>query len=502
MKKILLMFFPLLLILQVQAQQPQLIQERNYLQGSTSRQVYCSAPDQYGNILYSGLSFFAVRTFRNNFLLVKPNTDTLWTRKESTNFGADYQALGSTADGKFYFAAPSKHPQIGAVTGLYLQKLSAAGQTLLSQNNYFNNTTNVPTSLVGLPDKSVVVGGGFQNKSYSLICVDSAGNFKWQKDYTRSGYDILTDMQLTPNGNIITAGMTAKPVGPSHFKLLLLGQNGDSILGKQVITGGLNQFEGMYSDVNSITPLSNGGFLLTGIIDTVSAARPNGTSMGMVVKVDANLNLQWRYVYRNAAVDEYAFSKVKELTDGSLLVLGFKLQPTQGGNGFQFYRFSPQGSLMAVYPFTSNICTQVWGVTFDALSDSTYLVGGRCGNNPPVTYGFYVAKVKIPSLPLPKPPFTITGISKDLASSGFTLGQSYPNPATESAIIPFNLPNIYKQATILIRDITGREVGTYKIRKNSSSLEVRLNNFSNGLYTYTLLVDEKPIATKKLVVMK
>jgi hypothetical protein len=50
--------------------------------------------------------------------------------------------------------------------------------------------------------------------------------------------------------------------------------------------------------------------------------------------------------------------------------------------------------------------------------------------------------------------------------------------------------------------MTGREVGDYAIKKHSSSLEVNLKDFSNGLYTYTLLVDEKPGATKKLAVLK
>jgi hypothetical protein len=135
-------------------------------------------------------------------------------------------------------------------------------------------------------------------------------------------------------------------------------------------------------------------------------------------------------------------------------------------------------------------------------ADSSYVIGGRAYNSINQQYGYYAAKVKLRGLPLPLMPITITGNSKELAAAGFTLGQSYPNPATETAIIPFNLPNSYKLARIQIRDITGRQVGNYAIRKNSSSQEVNLKNFSNGLYTYTLLVDEKPVATKKLSVIK
>jgi hypothetical protein len=285
------------------------------------------------------------------------------------------------------------------------------------------------------------------------------------------------------------------------LRLLLMNQNGDSLKGKELVVRG--QTEGMYDNLNTVTPLSDGGYLITSYTDTVSSTYPNGTDMGMIVKVDSNLNLKWNYIHRTPNVDGYSFTKVKELADSSLLILGFKLFPNSGSNAnsFQLYHFSPKGQLLNTYPFTSSICSQIMGITLDALPDSTYMIGGMCGNTNPYSYGFYVAKVKIPGLPLPKP-FIITGTSKELALAGFTLGQSYPNPATESAIIPFNLPNSYKQANIIIRDITGRKVANYQLRKNSSSLEIKLKDFSSGLYTYTLLVDEKPIATKKLSVIK
>jgi hypothetical protein len=98
--------------------------------------------------------------------------------------------------------------------------------------------------------------------------------------------------------------------------------------------------------------------------------------------------------------------------------------------------------------------------------------------------------------------FSTAATKPELETANFTLGQSYPNPARESTIIPFNLPNNYKQADILIQDITGREIGNYAIKKQSSTLEVSLSNSSNGLYTYTLLVDEKPVTSKKLNVIR
>jgi hypothetical protein len=93
------------------------------------------------------------------------------------------------------------------------------------------------------------------------------------------------------------------------------------------------------------------------------------------------------------------------------------------------------------------------------------------------------------------------GLSENMGQQ-IELGQSYPNPTTEAAIIPYNLPVSSKNAQLIIRDITGREVGNYALKKNSSSLEINLSNLHNGLYTYSLIADGKPVATKKLAVMK
>ncbi|MBK0403402.1 T9SS type A sorting domain-containing protein [Adhaeribacter sp. BT258] len=287
------------------------------------------------------------------------------------------------------------------------------------------------------------------------------------------------------------------------MKLIHLNQNGDSLKSKQFVVNGFNRKESMIGNFNSITPLSDGGFLITATTDTVNAIYPNGSYMGMVVKVDSALKIKWHYVHRTPDVDEYAFTKAKELTDGTILVLGFKFRPSQGGNGFQIYRFSPGGQLKNVYPFTSSICSQVWGITFDALADTTYLIGGRCGNNPPITYGFYVAKVKIPGLPPVVPPFTITATKEETLLTGTNLGQSYPNPTAGEAIIPYTLPKSYGKASIQIREIaTGRELRKYELKPGSNSLTVNVSSLSSGLYLYSLVVDEKPVATKKLAVMK
>ncbi|MDD5360918.1 MAG: T9SS type A sorting domain-containing protein [Ignavibacteria bacterium] len=86
----------------------------------------------------------------------------------------------------------------------------------------------------------------------------------------------------------------------------------------------------------------------------------------------------------------------------------------------------------------------------------------------------------------------------------FDLGQNYPNPFNQSSII--NLQCSMKgMVTLKVFDISGREVqslvnetlspGTYQVRFDGSGL-------SSGIYYYKLTVDNKPIAIKKMVMIK
>jgi hypothetical protein len=501
MKKVILLCFSCLFVFPTLAQQPQLVRERNYLITPLGCDVMASAPDGAGNILYSGVAALGTSSkLENKFLMVKPNADTLWTWRNPLKLDYNQLALQALSPGKFLAGG---NINSGPTIAMSLQQINS-NKTFGWSKNYVAVPSMVYT-ILPMPGKDLLLGGSYQ-KEFAFTRTDSLGNVKWSRSYTWGTWgDRLIDMKMAKNGNIIALGNTDKPFGPNHVKLMLINQNGDSLLGRQLVVHGINRDEFVGYNFNSVTPLSDGGYLITADVDTITSTYPNGTRMGMLVKVDRNLNMLWHKEIRNAASDFYMLTKTRELTDGSLLVLGYKYWPKQNSNIFQLYRFSPNGQLLATYPFTSSICTSLLITSLDALPDSTYMIGGSCGNNPPVSYGFYVAKVKIPGLPQPMAPMLpgwLTGISADQNQPELYLGQSYPNPTAETAIIPYTLPVSSKQAQIIIRDITGREIEKYEIRKNSSSLEVNLSNLHNGLYTYTLVADGKPIGTKKLAVMK
>jgi hypothetical protein len=500
MKKLNFLFLLISVAFAAQAQQP-FFQERAYMLSPVTKWFRAGTATANGQLLLAApyaIPGSADGSWQNRYMLINPVTlDTIWTRQGSKMLYAN-QGLTITINGAFVGVSTvnSKVTPTFNKNVIQLQKLRANGSIQWTQQ--FTNALGGGLNIELMPDKGYMLGGAYGlNKYISFIRIDSLGNILWSKDYSRNGKDSFTQMTAGANGNFLAIGMTSYPYPMAHIKAVLVNSNGDSIKALQLIVNGFNRRETVSPNgVGGVIGLSDGGFLINASVDTTLST---GTAyMSMLVKLDANLNIVWKYIDRSNLQVVNAFHKMLELTDGSILTLVAQVSPNTT-NQFSLYRFSPNGQVMNIYPFISTNSNKVYLYTFNALPDSSFVLGGINDDiNNPINQGYYVAQIKLPGLK----GRVITATKPELAAADFTLGQSYPNPATESAIIPFNLPNNYKQASIQIRDITGREVDKYAIKKHSSSLEVNLKDFSNGLYTYTLLVDEKPVGTKKLSVIK
>jgi hypothetical protein len=495
----------------LQAQQP-FFQERVYKMNATGKTISASLLMPQNRVLLSGPVDGACGWCgNNNFLLVNTNLDTVWTRT-GIETSRQEQDLSLTKDGNgFVFAATveNKTAVIPAahLDDMLLQKFDLNGLLLWSKS--YNFRSDIVRAVVPLNNGGYMLGGfGMipnKDSGFSIVRTDNQGNIITQRSYIWNRFDTFNAMRLTQNGNIIVTGGTRNSSQNYRLKMMLLNQNGDSLKGTQLPVTDPTRQEFTYNPYNSVLSLTDGGFLVTGSVDTLQYY-----GLGMIVKVDSNLNLVWKYTYRSNPFSWKMYSRVKELADGSIIALAFQYHP-HISNQFWIERFSANGQLLNSYPFTSNITNKLDAITLEALPDSSFIIGGGCYNAVPVGtqltthYGLYVARVKIPGLPAALPPITpgiVNGLAAEQNKTELYLGQSYPNPTSASAIIPYTLPVSTKQAQLIIRDITGREVGKYDIQKNSSSLEVQVGNLQNGLYTYTLVADGKPVATKKLAVMK
>jgi len=91
----------------------------------------------------------------------------------------------------------------------------------------------------------------------------------------------------------------------------------------------------------------------------------------------------------------------------------------------------------------------------------------------------------------------------NVLSGSVELLQNAPNPADEATTISVlvnNMPN-YTDASISVRDITGREVKRIplKLKPGMNEVEYEHGYHMSGTFIYTLIIDGKPIQSKRMV---
>ncbi|MFZ4589987.1 MAG: YCF48-related protein [Ignavibacteria bacterium] len=102
---------------------------------------------------------------------------------------------------------------------------------------------------------------------------------------------------------------------------------------------------------------------------------------------------------------------------------------------------------------------------------------------------------------------TITGVqyNQHIIVDNYDLKQNYPNPFNPTTTIEFNLPKA-GNVSIKVFDLAGREYETdiYNMTLNAGNFKMNFNGsgFSTGVYFYSLIVEGKTMATKKLVLIK
>ncbi|MEY2761435.1 MAG: hypothetical protein RLZZ96_1335 [Bacteroidota bacterium] len=78
----------------------------------------------------------------------------------------------------------------------------------------------------------------------------------------------------------------------------------------------------------------------------------------------------------------------------------------------------------------------------------------------------------------------------------------YPNPALDFAQVDYQFSGNNQEVKITIYNVLGLLVKEIDLDKDDRSVKISLRELNSGLYMYQLLVDGKPVATKKLMVRK
>ena len=77
-----------------------------------------------------------------------------------------------------------------------------------------------------------------------------------------------------------------------------------------------------------------------------------------------------------------------------------------------------------------------------------------------------------------------------------------PNPSNDRTTIYYNLAKGVNTGIIRVTDIRGKIVANLPVTNGSNSIEIDCSQYSPGIYFNSLVISEKIINTKKMVITK
>ncbi len=91
------------------------------------------------------------------------------------------------------------------------------------------------------------------------------------------------------------------------------------------------------------------------------------------------------------------------------------------------------------------------------------------------------------------------GIIDQIMADGF-VSDIYPNPATHFINLDYELTSKVNNANIRIMNLLGSVVKNVEIDKNSTGLRLDISTLTNGVYFYSVIINNEVYKTKKLIV--
>ncbi|MCW3104883.1 MAG: type sorting protein [Bacteroidetes bacterium] len=92
------------------------------------------------------------------------------------------------------------------------------------------------------------------------------------------------------------------------------------------------------------------------------------------------------------------------------------------------------------------------------------------------------------------------GIEENAKLAGGSIAAAYPNPASSIASIKYDMNQYAQKGKIVFYDMLGKKVKEMELSDKQGVVKVDVSEFNSGVYFYSFIVNDKAIATKKLVV--
>ncbi len=409
----------------------------------------------------------------HDYLLYKCDTSgtIVWSRTLGIGGYEEPTCLELDETGNIYMSGHCQDITGGALTVKY----SAQGDTLWTRLDYYN--VNRPYSVYNMSvdqNKNVYINGTGTTVNYTdvmqTIKFDSLGNRKWIRQYTSpySGYSTGGgNVKPDYGGNCYVIGTVGYAQQPYRETSILIKYN----------ESGDTQWSRLYMTADSL----DYGFSTYINFDDYSNVIISGQN---IKKYDKNGNLL--LCIDNSVLQQYGLGEF-----GYGPTINFNNQ-IYFSNYYPFYGlltlgFNNSGALNFNQKYPEQYNGHTPGlVMISSYKNSLYLCGGN------------------DSLVLIKYSITTNINNISLITDTYKLFQNYPNPFNQSTIIKYQLsrPSF---VGIKIYDVSGKELTTLINKyQQSGTHEIifNANNYSSGVYFYSMFTDNKLSDTKKLLLIK
>ena len=216
--------------------------------------------------------------------------DVIWARSYGGPSDDGATAVGITPDGEIVVAGYTK--SFGSNGDAWVLKLSNDDGRIIWQRTYGGSNLDGITDLAITPQGQIIAAGytwsfGSGSSDVWVLFLDEDGNVLWQKTYGGGGIDVATTVGITESNDIIVGGYTGSfGSGDMDAWVLRLTEDGNIVWQK---TYGGNSWD----DISTVLPLDSGDVLIAGRTYSFGS----GNEDGWVIEINENGEVIDSWVY-------------------------------------------------------------------------------------------------------------------------------------------------------------------------------------------------------------
>jgi predicted secreted protein len=244
------------------------------------------------------------------FWLIKTdgNGNIEWNQTYGGTRPDEAYALVQTADGGYALAG--RIWSVSSGSDFWLVKTDSAG-TMEWNNTFSGGNDDEAYALVQTADGGYALAGHNGGYDFWLVKTDSTGNMQWNTTYGGTGIDGTRGLVQTPDGGYAMAGYTGSfGAGNQDFWLVKTDSTGNMQWNRT--------YGGTLDDIAlALVYTSEGGYSIAGYTNSYGA----GYDDFLLVKTDADGNIQWNRTYGGPNYDEA--NALVQTTDGGYALAGY-----------------------------------------------------------------------------------------------------------------------------------------------------------------------------------